>query len=1028
MAGSAALVNGTSRPKGAATTPPVPLGSAPLRRKVVPPGLPVSTVARPRLDALFASILAEHEALVAFATAGSGKTVQAQLFADRERWPLAWLTLDKDDCSPSRMLSYLGAALKPFVGHVEKIVERSYAGALSFDEVAAALAEAIEKPRLLVVFDQCEAIAKSSESCSALESFLEYLPRGARAMLLSRDEIQCSLGRLLLHGRAARVTGRDLALTLDEATSLLQARGGDPTEARTRWEAAGGWVAAVAFGVRQPGGRDPDDFRSYLEWEIFDRLPPEERRFLLDTSVLDAVSLYAASTLCGSGTRDMWRKICNQHLPATVSADREIVYHPCFRDFLREQLELESPERKVELQRRFAALLVESSQFEEAVQVLLSIASLDDAAKAAEAACPQLIERGDYRTFLRWVDALGSERVQRSPILLGALIRSLQSASRLDETRALVRELDEAGQLDRVVAADNSVLTHIAWSMLWQPSEGLALLDRYHGDPSAAGARFMLEVTSGPDAVLPPEGLPGPNANRLVSWALMVQGRLEELMSMLPPDDEWPPRTPYTTPHPLLGLIWRGDLTLARDLFDHVSEDVKQRTHVDLWGIIEAWLLLAEGDPASSLIAAQRASAHSRQIGFGFEPIFQVVEAQALLRMRRVEDAIRVLEASIAASAASGLIAYVEWGNAILGNALLVNDENESAVELLRAAVAGMQRAHRLLLLPMAAVCLAEAESRLGNVDDADAATVIAHEAACQMGAFPALEVALDQFPRVLHRQRDRHPHAKEWRRVGNHPPPSVTTVRRPPSEGHAIVVEVRPFGPEPDILVDGSPTGLRRLKSLELACLLSHRPEGVPRDQVHALLFPEADRPRGSNYFRQAVHQLRKATGLKLQRLPDGGISWSEDLEVDASDRMFERALGTARAVGGAARLERLQSALALVTGPYLAASELEWVSDRRYELAVLQEDAEVEVAELAFETRELDLAARYAKSVIARDPYCEPAYRVLMQVELATGNESGALATYRRAISALREIGLEPSGDTASLLHHLELLRERQ
>ena len=68
-----------------------------VRQKVLAPGLPTTAIARPRLDSLYAQLLDEHEALAVFATAGSGKTIQAQLFASHEKWPLAWLTLDEAD-------------------------------------------------------------------------------------------------------------------------------------------------------------------------------------------------------------------------------------------------------------------------------------------------------------------------------------------------------------------------------------------------------------------------------------------------------------------------------------------------------------------------------------------------------------------------------------------------------------------------------------------------------------------------------------------------------------------------------------------------------------------------------------------------------------------------------------------------------------------------------------------------------------------------------------------------------------------
>ncbi len=206
----------------------------------------------------------------------------------------------------------------------------------------------------------------------------------------------------------------------------------------------------------------------------------------------------------------------------------------------------------------------------------------------------------------------------------------------------------------------------------------------------------------------------------------------------------------------------------------------------------------------------------------------------------------------------------------------------------------------------------------------------------------------------------------------------------------------------------------------LELASFLAARPDGVARDDVIIDLFPDSDRSHASNHFRQVVHQLRKATGLTLQRLPASHITWSDSVVVDAVDRQFERALGEANALTGEARLLRMRDALGLVAGPYLRASDLDWVSNRRFELDVLQEEAEVETARLALEMHDLEGARGFAEQVLARDPYSEPAYRVLIEVDMAVGAETSALATYRRAVAALREIGLTPDEPTVRLLRH--------
>ena len=170
------------------------------------------------LNRLYADLLEQHETLAVFAVAGFlGKTVQAQLFASEERWALAWLTLSHGDRSTSRMLSYLAATLERHVPAAPQVLEAAFKDTSTPEEAAAILAESVDVPSLLLVIDHCESIADAYVSCAALETFLDYLPPGVRTMLLSRSELQFSLGRLLLQGRAGRIMGSDLALTFEEA-------------------------------------------------------------------------------------------------------------------------------------------------------------------------------------------------------------------------------------------------------------------------------------------------------------------------------------------------------------------------------------------------------------------------------------------------------------------------------------------------------------------------------------------------------------------------------------------------------------------------------------------------------------------------------------------------------------------------------------------------------------------------------------------------------------------------------------------
>jgi hypothetical protein len=168
--------------------------------------------------------------------------------------------------------------------------------------------------------------------------------------------------------------------------------------------------------------------------------------------------------------------------------------------------------------------------------------------------------------------------------------------------------------------------------------------------------------------------------------------------------------------------VWRGEITRARELWDEIPVAVREGAHTDLWFFLEAWLLWAEGDLSGALATAEAAVAHSRKTRFGWEPCFDVMVGYMLVNSGRVNDARSVLADSISQSSASGMRAYVEWGQTFQGLAFLRSDMVNDAQRVLRRCVADMQRADRRLMLPFAGVYLAEAEWRAGEHEKAAAA------------------------------------------------------------------------------------------------------------------------------------------------------------------------------------------------------------------------------------------------------------------------------------------------------------------
>lgn len=989
-------------------------------------------MSRPRLDELFARMLDDNEAVAVFAAAGSGKTTQTQLFADGYGKPVVWLTLDAGDRSGSRLLVYLATAVartanESALAHVEGALDAG----LSLRETAATLAETIGDAPMLIVFDDCEAIVGATEAVLVLETFLHYLPGSVRTLLLSREELDEPIGRMMLQGRVGRITDADLALSEGEARDILEQQGQPDRDPLPLLDASGGWVAAFAFDVRADlksvTGRDA--LTSYLHHQVLGRLPEAEQGFLLRTSLLSSVSPSAAVALCDDDGYALWQSLASRHLPASLTVDRTLVYHPRFREFLRDELYARHPAEVPDLQRRHARLLEDSGHTEEAVEILLAIDELDAAVEVAERALPSLYARADWNVVLGWLDRLGEDRIVASPMLEGARIRALNGTRQISEAQARIRHLHANGRLLAITEADPGLVAHLGWALQWQPAEALRLIDRYGGDYRAEAVRYELMAVSGDDPVMPPGGQAWSEMERIVSWGLLIQGRLDELMRMLP-TEEWPPRSFYRTPHPLLGLLWRGEVSRARAMFDEVSVETRDGAHTDLWYFHESWLLWAEEDLEGALVAAEAAVMHSRKTRFGWEPCFRVAVGAMLLGLGHVEDARTVFADSISQSSTVGVRAYAEWGQTFQGLALLHSDLPEDAARVLRRATDAMTKADRRLMLPVAATYLAEAEHRCGRAAAASQYADVAYTAASTMGATFVLQRALADVPDVLARKIAEDGADDRWRRLvamrapvpsPREAPTTILTPRPGGSTPGTRMLEVQTFGDTVDLHVDGVPSQIRRLKLVELAAYLALHPEGVNRRKLQERLFPDADAKRGGNYFRQVVHKMRQATGTELARGPDGLISWPADLQVDSTDRRLERLLAEAGHQAGQARFERLETAVSLAVGPYLPQSDLDWAESRRFEIEVRCAEARVELARLAFELGRHEDARRWAEEAIAGDEFAEPAYRVLMHVESAIGAPGALLTVYQRLCAALAEINVEPAGATVELFNEL-------
>ena len=342
-----------------------------LAAKLSTPQLPPDLVVRPRLQDRLTEGAAARATLVS-AGPGWGKTMLVAGWAASlpPSLPVAWLTLDSHDNDPVLFWSYFLAAVRG-TGEVEggalgTVSAHPPMGAGVLRQISLGLAE-LRRPVVLVLDDFGE--ITNPEVLDGMADLLRH-PSPLRVVLVSRTDPPLHLHRLRVDGELAEVRVADLAFSEPEADELLRRSGANLSAQLNRavLDRTEGWAAGLrlaAMYAAGPGqGERIEEFAGhegtvaeYLLEEVLADVGPEQRRFLLRTSVADRLCADLADALCeepGGQRRleDLAR--ANAFVVELGPGHVWYRYHTLMADLLRYQLLLDEPEVVPELHRRAA--------------------------------------------------------------------------------------------------------------------------------------------------------------------------------------------------------------------------------------------------------------------------------------------------------------------------------------------------------------------------------------------------------------------------------------------------------------------------------------------------------------------------------------------------------------------------------------------------------------------------------------------------------------------------------------------------
>jgi len=409
-----------------------------LSTKLNIPPLWRENVSRPRLIEILNQGLARGLILVA-APAGYGKTILLSEWTQRITLPVAWLSLDQRDNDLTRFLTYVIAALQTIAEGIAAatLEDLRSSPTLHLESILTGLINEIaliSDPMVLVLDDYHEIEYQSIHE--AVSFLVEHLPPQMHIVLSSRIDPPLPLARWRGRGQLAELREADLRFTLDETAEFftgtmdlkLEQDDLEALASRTEGWIAGLQLAAISIKNRPDVSTFVAEFSGshefivdYLTDEVLEKTPAALRDFLLQTSILSRLSGELCDQVTGrQDGRATLESLRGNHLFLNPLDDerRWFRYHALFADLLRKRLLEEQPELVPALHLRASHWFDQNGDPEQAIRHAIAAKDYQQALAIIERIAEGTLVRGEFRTFLNWMEAIPPEMTRSRPRLL----------------------------------------------------------------------------------------------------------------------------------------------------------------------------------------------------------------------------------------------------------------------------------------------------------------------------------------------------------------------------------------------------------------------------------------------------------------------------------------------------------------------------------------------------------------------------------------------------------------------------------
>lgn len=348
-------------------------------------------VRRPRLIRVLQDPAAAPLAILV-APAGYGKTALLAGWAERDRRPFAWVTVDDGDNDGVHLAAKVARAVRAV---------RSERGA----------------GRLVLVLDDLHRL-HTRVALDALSDIASDAGPELTVALASRSRLELPIARLREQRLVCELGPGELAMTRREAASLLKLCGLDLDRdavetllARTEGWPAGLSLAALVLGGNAGNTHGPNGFcgrdrlvADYLRDEVLADLSAERLEFVLESSVLETLTGPACdAVLERSGSAGELSELARSSLlvVALDSHEQRYRYHGLLAEMLRAELQRLRPDLEPELHRRASAWHLRVGDHDRAVHHAICAGDIGHAGELVRSTVVAAIGHGRRATLDR---------------------------------------------------------------------------------------------------------------------------------------------------------------------------------------------------------------------------------------------------------------------------------------------------------------------------------------------------------------------------------------------------------------------------------------------------------------------------------------------------------------------------------------------------------------------------------------------------------------------------------------------------